>query len=108
LKLNKGGKVVINRPQEPEQVSDFIPLELQNIVSKSLTKTTDRRYQIANEMRQDLQGLLPKSQPIYVQNQNETIIDESFSEKKPDIRLIPYRKGDKWGFCDEKKNIKIY
>lgn len=58
-------------------------------------------------MRQDLQGLLPKSQPIYVQNQNETIIDESFSEKKPEIRLIPYRKGDKWGFCDEKKNILI-
>lgn len=122
--------------KEPEPLPNSIPLELQNIVSMALAKTPIIRYKKATEMRQDLQkvsGIFSSSETI-LSEQNIHQVAESISitestvqvikpntiltteknsqadKSEPIIEnlyLIPYREGDKWGFCDKNKNLII-
>jgi hypothetical protein len=75
----------------PEPLPASIPTRLHEIVLKALSRKTEARYQTAAEMLQALQD--------YYQFHTVTIIE--------DIQLIPYRKGDKWGFCNSGKNLVI-
>ena len=72
---------------EVEPLPNSIPLALQKIVAKALAKSPTERYQSAATMREELQEFL-----------------NVFLQTKESI-LIPYRKGDKFGFCDPDKNI---
>jgi len=103
--------------REPEHLPDFISLELQNIVSKALAKNLVARYQTASGIYQDLKLIFEgfsELETILVESPNKIATVDDIRETvtinsqiSPDLRLIPYLKGDKWGFCDEHKNIWI-
>lgn len=102
--------------EEPEPLPSYVPFAVRNIVIKSLEKEFSKRYQTASEMRQDLQSVfrnLSDLSTIIVDGLNESSTINDLSETvtiKSQISqniLIPYRKGDKWGFCNEKKNILV-
>jgi serine/threonine protein kinase len=80
--------------KEPAPLPDSIPSGLQQILMKLLAKDAAERYQTANEAVSDMQSLF---QEISAQNPDETI--ESV--------LIPFRKGDKWGFSNKYKKLII-
>ena len=91
------GRLVLAIYQDdPEPLPDYIPAELQNIVLKALAKNPAERYQTAAEMRQALQRFAG----VPEQTEDELPTVEV-------IKLIPYRIGDKWGYCDSNRNIVI-
>jgi serine/threonine protein kinase len=93
---------------QPEPLSQSIPPKLQGIVLKALAKQPEARHQTSAEMRQALHDYW---QALCEQETISTIEQTiQFTESEitiESLRLIPYRKGDKWGFCDSNKNIVI-
>jgi serine/threonine protein kinase len=106
--------------KEPTPLPSSIPSALQKIITKSLAKNPTERYKTAAKMCQDLENFL-----IELASINEfSTIKFKFDDPAQTTRvyeppenttantltslrgqLIPYRNGNKWGFCDEHKNI---
>lgn len=93
--------------REPEPLPDSIPPALRNVVLKALAKNTTIRFRTSPQMRDELWSFL-QTYTLEQKNdsdENTSTISETITREQ--IRLIPYRKGDKWGFCDANKNILI-
>jgi len=91
------------------QYAPQVSSNLAAVLNKATESHARDRYQTAAEMRQKLHDY---QQSLYGQ---ETILTFEktipFAESSEitiiSLRLIPYRKGDKWGFCDSNKKIVI-
>lgn len=77
---------------EPQPMPESIPPDLRKIVSKSLNKQSENRFQTAREMREEVQrALLNISHPTFAPTEvlqkkpidNQTIIDNSIFIPKP-------------------------
>lgn len=128
------GAIVLS---EPEPLQDSLPRQLRDIVTIGLNKNPLERFQNTDEMSKTLQDFLDDifhqetntiydtdAEPFrcgfvnYYLSNKESESEDSFlvsestplSESKVTIwrpSLIPYRKGDKWGFCNQDKHIVI-
>ncbi len=99
---------------EAESLPDCIPVELKDILSKAIAVDLAARYQTAKEMSQALKDISPDyseaktisdetiTEVITVNEITETATPNPQSDSQ-ERRLIPYRKEDRWGFCDENK-----
>lgn len=121
--------------REPEPMPDSVSHELSEIVNSAMSKKPLNRYQTAAVMYKKLVNFIDRfsNQEIFKVREdypffrcgtfrlynNEVKANDksssSFSNSNPilediaisQLKLIPYRKGNKWGFCNENKNILI-
>lgn len=90
--------------------------ELADYLKEAVTNYTNRRqtpqYGIINDIdldRGDFVFVLPQkySSTRILPKNGEVITNRPGMESNRYVKLIPYRKGDKWGFSDSNKNIMI-
>jgi serine/threonine protein kinase len=105
---NMGELVAAIIAREPQPLPDSIPADLRSIVMKALDKQPARRYQTAGEMKEDLfnlwvqmLSLRPPQISIDISLPDETTVIS------PNVQWYPYRKGDKFGFCDTSRKLVI-
>lgn len=95
------------KSDNPKSLPTEVPEELRKIVERALQKEPLQRFQTADEMRLELNKTHLSPQPKVIRL-SDTILDKEFLAQSSKLQfLIPYRKGDKWGFCDLQKNILI-
>ena len=85
--------------QEPEPLADEISSVVKKLVSKTLSKNSLDRPNVYSLIF-DLRNYIDDTKLFLSRLQQR---EEMLKVKK----LIPYLKGDKWGFCDVKKNLLI-
>ena len=104
--------------KEPNPLPNSMPAAIQKIIAKALSKSPVERYKTASKMCQDLVNVLSEigeadnvstiefndsveTLRVYAPPENTA----SNTLKSLEGQLIPYRNGNKWGFCDNQKNI---
>lgn len=78
------------------QIDPNIPIELEKIVNKALTRNKTQRYQTAAELQKDLQSFLNRYNPDFSSQDFSEFIKETYSEEIIDARKrqVAYSKID--------------
>jgi eukaryotic-like serine/threonine-protein kinase len=78
------------------QIDPNVPIELEKIVNKSLTRNKTQRYQTAAELQKDLQSFLNRYNPDFSSQDFSEFIKETYAEEIIDARKrqVAYSKID--------------
>ncbi|HMS41832.1 MAG TPA: WG repeat-containing protein [Pyrinomonadaceae bacterium] len=97
------GSIIMSEPESlPFEISSVI----RKIVSDLLSKNPDKRPSLSS-ICFDLEKYIDDTVGFLSRIQQRAEILQAREEITQTRVLIPYRKGDKWGFCDASKNIVI-
>ena len=86
-------------------------------VKDKLRKIIEQNDEVIENSKRELEEINKRLAEVKAEKEQEQELEEEHRHKKgeqaqrpqvlSDLCLIPYRKGDRWGFCDSNKNIVI-